>query len=78
MKAIAFKFTVPGKKPEDASKSADKEPDTKDSAESDEKDEAAPTREELGRDFIRAYRSGDGEAVVEAVLRINEYGRDAE
>jgi len=67
MKAIAFKFTLPGKKP-DEEKSPRQEPD--EGAEDEGGDDEKVSTEDLGKAVVRAIRTGDGEAVYEAIRRL--------
>ena len=71
MKAIEFKFKLPGKKPDDkgAAPSAPEKPDKAESA-SDEGE--GYTKAELGKMLASAIKSGDGEAIWEAFRKLQD------
>jgi len=69
MKTIDFKFKLPSKKP-DAKAKPETESKAEDKSEKDESDDEGYTKAELGKAVASAIRSGDGEAVYEAVKRL--------
>jgi len=70
-KTIAFSFKLPNKKPDDKAK-PETESMAEDKTEKDESDSEGYTKAELGKAVATAIKSGDGEAIFEAVKRLTD------